>query len=90
MQIDPILASFDTTPSPHRRITAPSLVLAFAHIQGEAGTPALGIWSALVGRKGPVLYMQKGRGGFISMQIDPILASFDTHHPVSAQASHCT
>ena len=56
MQIDPILASFDTTPSPHRRVNAPSLVLAFAHIHGEAGTPALGIWSALAGRKkGPFL-----------------------------------
>jgi hypothetical protein len=30
---------FDTTPSPHGRINAPSLLLAFAHIQGEAGTP---------------------------------------------------
>ena len=65
-QCDPILASFDTTPSPHRRITAPRLVVAFAHIHGEAGTPALGIWSGLVGRKkGPVLYVYVcRRGGF--------------------------
>ena len=35
----PILATFDTTPSPHGRINAASLLLAFAHIQGEAGTP---------------------------------------------------
>jgi hypothetical protein len=38
---------FDTTPSPHRRINAPSLLLAFAHIHGEAGTPTLGICSAV-------------------------------------------
>ena len=50
-----ILASFDTTQSPHRRINAPSLLLAFAHIHGEAGTPTLGIWSAVVGRNGPIL-----------------------------------
>jgi hypothetical protein len=42
-----ILATFDTTPSPHRRINAPSLLLAFAHIHGEAGTPTLGICSAV-------------------------------------------
>jgi hypothetical protein len=47
---DPILASFDITPSPHGRINAPSLLLAFAHIHGEARTPALGICSAVVGR----------------------------------------
>jgi hypothetical protein len=37
------LASFDTTPSPHRRINAPRSLLAFAHIYGEAGTPTEGI-----------------------------------------------
>jgi hypothetical protein len=42
-KIDPIiLASFDTTPSPHGRINAPSWLLAFAHIHGEAGTPTEG------------------------------------------------
>jgi hypothetical protein len=52
---DPIiLASFDTAPSPHRRINAPSLLLAFAHTQGEAGTPTEGVGSAEVGRKSPV------------------------------------
>jgi hypothetical protein len=30
-----ILATFDTTPSPHGRINDPSLLLAFAHIRGE-------------------------------------------------------
>jgi hypothetical protein len=30
----PILATFDTAPSPHGRINAPSLLLAFAHIHG--------------------------------------------------------
>jgi hypothetical protein len=34
MQNAPILATFDTTPSPHGRINAPSLLLAFAHIHG--------------------------------------------------------
>ena len=53
MQNDPILATFDTTPSPHWRINAPSLLLALAHIHGKAGTPALGICSAVVGRNGP-------------------------------------
>ena len=55
MQNDPILASFDTTPSPHRRSNAPCSLLAFAHIHGEAGTPTEGIWSAVVGRNGPFL-----------------------------------
>jgi hypothetical protein len=48
----PILDSFDTTLSPHRRINAPSLLLAFAHIHGEVETPTLAIWSAVVGRNG--------------------------------------
>ena len=52
---DPILATFDTTPSPHGRINAASSLPAFAHIHGEAGTPTEGIWNALVGRKSPVL-----------------------------------
>jgi hypothetical protein len=43
----PILATFDTNPSPHRRFNDPSLLLAFAHIHGEAGTPTEGIGSAL-------------------------------------------
>ena len=61
MQNDPILASFDTTLSPHsRRINAASLLLAFAHIHGEAGTPTLAIWSAMVGRNGPVLCAERG------------------------------
>jgi hypothetical protein len=51
----PIFASFDTAPSPHRRINAPSLLLAFAHTQGEAETPTEGVGSAVVGRNSPVL-----------------------------------
>jgi hypothetical protein len=51
----PIFASFDTAPSPHRRVNAPSLLLAFAHIQGEAGTPTGGVGSAVVDRNSPVL-----------------------------------
>jgi hypothetical protein len=73
MQNDPILATFDTAPSPHWRINAASLILAIAHIHGEAGTPALGIRSAPVSRI--LFYVQKG---WIFMQNDPILAAFDT------------
>jgi hypothetical protein len=51
----PFLASFDTTPSPHRRISAPRSLLAFAHIHGEAGTPAGGFWNAVVGRNGTLI-----------------------------------
>jgi hypothetical protein len=75
MQNDPIFATFDTTPSPHWRTNAASLLLAFAHIHGEAGTPALGIRSAVVGRN-ERFYVQNG--WIISMQNDPILATFDT------------
>ena len=71
-----ILASFDTTLSPHRRINAPSLLLAFAHIHGEAGTPTLAIWSA-VGWNGPVLCVCM-RGEFPCKMTLFILASFDT------------
>jgi hypothetical protein len=62
MQItnDLILATFDTTPSPHGRINAPSLLLAFAHIHGEAGTPTLATYSAVVGRNGPFLCAEQG------------------------------
>jgi hypothetical protein len=52
---DPSFSLFDTAPSPHRRINAPSLLLAFAHIQGEAGTPMGGVGSAVVGQKSPIL-----------------------------------
>ena len=59
MQNDPILVTFDTTPSPHWQINAASLILAFAHIHGEAETPALGIRSAVVSRNGPVLCAER-------------------------------
>ena len=35
-KMTPFFASFDTTPSPHRRINAPRSLLAFAHIHSEA------------------------------------------------------
>jgi exosome complex RNA-binding protein Rrp4 len=57
---DPFLATFDATPSPHGRINAPSLLLAFAHIHGEAGKPTEGICSAVVGRNGPFLCCAEG------------------------------
>jgi hypothetical protein len=56
-----IIATFDITPSPHRRANAPSLLLAFAHIHVEAGTPSLRTRSAVVGPDGPVLCVC-GRG----------------------------
>jgi hypothetical protein len=80
MQNDLILATFDTTPSPHRRINAPSLLLAFAHIQGEAGTPALGICSAVVGRNGPFLTMCR-RGGFLSCKTTSFSLHSTPPHP---------
>ena len=76
MQNDPILATFDTTPSPHGRINAPSLLLAFAHIHGEAGTPTVGICSAVVGRNGPFLCAEGVDLLPTSMQNDLILATF--------------
>jgi hypothetical protein len=54
------LHSFDTTPSPYRRINAPRSLLAFAHIHGEAETPTEGIWNAVVGRNGPFLCAEEG------------------------------
>jgi hypothetical protein len=55
----PVIATFDIIPSPHTRITAPSLLLAFAHIHGEAGTPSLRIRSAAVGpNERPVLWVE--------------------------------
>ena len=76
---DPILATFDTTPSPHWRINAAGLILAFTHIHGEAGTPTVGIRSALVSRNGPVLCACAERKGGFSCKIYPtILATFDT------------
>ena len=62
MQNDPIIATFDTTPSPQGRINAASLLLAFAHIPGEAGTPTEGFCSAVVGRNGPFVSMCRRRG----------------------------
>jgi hypothetical protein len=55
-----IFASFDTAPSPHRRINAPSLLLAFAHTQGEAGTPTEGVGSAVVSRTTARFCVQEG------------------------------
>jgi hypothetical protein len=67
--------------SPHRRINAPSSLLAFAHIQGEAGTPTGGVGSAVVGRNSPVLCAERGRLVFPRVKNDPICVSFDTTAP---------
>jgi hypothetical protein len=70
------LHSFDTTPSPDGRINAPSLLLAFAHIHGEAGTPTGGIYSAVVGRNnGPLLYVR--------MYMQKVWINFHQHRPHS-------
>jgi hypothetical protein len=92
-QTHPILASFDTTLSPHRRITAPSLCAAFAHIHGEAGTSALGIWSARVGQIGPVLCAGGGvdfickRTPFSPLSTLPCLRTGESLHLVCARPS---
>jgi hypothetical protein len=69
---------FDTTPSPHGRINAPSLLLAFAYIHGEAGTPTWVICSAVVGRTGPFLCAEGVDFIAICMPNGPILATLDT------------
>jgi hypothetical protein len=61
-------------------------LLAFAHIHGEAGTPSLRIRSAAVGpneRSGSV----SGRGALLAKTPR---YRYIRHHPVSAQANHCT
>jgi hypothetical protein len=47
--------STHTAPSPHRRINAPSLLLAFAHTQSEAETPTESVGTPVLGRNSPVL-----------------------------------
>jgi hypothetical protein len=90
MQTHPLLPPlpFDTALSPHLRITGASLCAAFAHIPGEAGTSALGIWSARVGLNGPVLCRR--RGGFHIYANAPPFSHPFSYCPVSAQANHCS
>jgi hypothetical protein len=83
----PSPTSFHTALSPHLRITAASLCAAFAHIPGEAGTSALGIWSARVGLNGPVLCA--GGGVDFICRRTPFSHLFP-HCPVSALANHCS
>ena len=93
VQNDPILATlaaFDTTPSPHRRINAPSLRLAFAHIHGGAGTPTGGLYSALVGQNERSGSVCRRRGGFPYKTMTLVSSRLSRHHPVSAQANQCT
>jgi hypothetical protein len=85
MQNDPILAAFGITPSPHSRTTAPSLLLAFALIQGEVGTPSLRTRSAVVGPNGPVLCV-----GGVHCDAKHPHSRCIRHHPVSAQSNHST
>jgi hypothetical protein len=72
MRNTPIIAAFGITPSLHRRTTAPSLLLAFAHIHGEVSTPIFRTRSAAVGPDGPVLSVE----GVHSMQNTPVIAAF--------------
>jgi hypothetical protein len=94
MQNDPIiLASFDTTPSLHGRINTPSLLLAFAHIHGEAGTPTYGICSTVVGRHGPFVALYMMWIHLFPPTIHakrPHYSRLLRHHPVSARANQCT
>jgi hypothetical protein len=69
------------------RINAPSLLLAFAHTQGEAGTPTESVGSAVVGRNSPVLC---AGGVLFSVQNDPIVASFDIASSPHRRANQCT
>jgi hypothetical protein len=71
MQITTSFSLHSTPPSPHGRINAPSLLLAFAHIHGEAGTPTLATYSAVVGRNGPCLCLCRRGGRFPSCKTPP-------------------
>ena len=79
VQIDAILAVFDIAPPPHRRITTPSLIVAFAYIHTQAGTTTLGTGSAV--RGGQPLFLGENRQGPIMVQMDAILAVFDIAPP---------
>jgi hypothetical protein len=85
MQYDPILTTFDTTPSLHWRINAPGSLLAFAHIHGEAGTPTVGIRSAMVSRNGPILCAER-----VDFHSKRPHSRCIRHHPVSALANQCS
>jgi hypothetical protein len=85
IQNDPDLAAFDTTSSPHWRINAAGLILAFAHIHGEAGTPTVGIRSAVVRRTGPVLCAER-----VDFHSKRPHSRYIRHHPVSALANQLT
>jgi hypothetical protein len=85
MQNDPILAAFDTTLSLHWRINAAGLVLAFAHMHGEAATPAVGIRSVVVSRNGPILCAER-----VDFHAKRPHSRCIRHHPVSALANQCS
>ena len=55
VQTDAILAVFDITPPPSRRIITSGLIVTIGHIHAEAGTPTLGIGSAVWGQQPLVL-----------------------------------
>jgi hypothetical protein len=89
MQHVPIHATFDTTPSPHGRINAPSLLLAFTHIHGEVGKPSLGICSAVVGRNERSVCSYVYAEG-VDFHATRPHSRYIQHHPVSARANQCT
>jgi hypothetical protein len=61
------------------------LLLAIAHIHGEAGTPSLRTRSAVVGPDGPVLCVEG-----VHFDAKHPHSRCIRHHSVSAQANHCT
>ena len=81
VQIDAILAVFDIAPPPHRRITTPSLIVAFAYIHTQAGTTTLGTGSAVWGRQ-PLSVSGRKQGPIMVQILAAILAVFDIAPPL--------
>ena len=55
----------------------PSLIVAIGHIHAEAGTPTLGIGSALWGQQHLFLGENETASSFMMVSIDSIFAVFD-------------
>ena len=82
VQIDAILAAvFDISSPLHRRITTPSLIVAFACIHTQAGTTTLGTGSAVWGRQ-PLSVSGRKQGPIMVQILDAILAVFDIAPPL--------
>jgi hypothetical protein len=85
----PILATFDTTPSPHGRINAPSLLLAFAHILARRERQ---LWPSTVqwwvGTVRVFVCAEDGVDYYFHVKHPH--SRYIRHHPVSARANQCT